>query len=65
MDIDKFNVLAELVREARLADAETLRQMEAATAAWKAANAVLTERRKVLDSFIAQAVNAATATREG
>lgn len=54
MDLNKFNVLAELVREARVADREATAVLEAARSAWTAANAVLTDRHKVFDEFVNQ-----------
>lgn len=65
MDIEKFNALASLVREARQEDADTLRKMEEATAIWKAANAKLTDYNKALNDFLFDEKNRATAIPEG
>jgi hypothetical protein len=54
IDIEKYNTLAAIVREARETDRLSFQKMEAATADWKAANAVLTDRMKVFDGYIAQ-----------
>lgn len=64
MDVEKFNVLAALVREARAKDRETFAEHEAAQSRWKAANQILTERMKVFDDFVAQQKGEAIATRE-
>lgn len=56
MNLDKFNTLADLVREARTADKLAFDAMEAAKAEWKRANETLTERQKVLDGYVAQSV---------
>lgn len=56
-----FETLAKLVVEARLEDAAKFQSMERATAEWKVANAVLTDRMKVLDSYIADQKNKAIA----
>lgn len=64
MDLDKFNTLAELVREARLADKAAFDAMGLATAAWKSANETLTARQKVLDGYVAQSVAEAISTRK-
>lgn len=61
MDVEKFAALTELVREARAEDQRTLQTMNEATTAWKAANAVLTDRIKVLNEWVASQVNQATA----
>lgn len=60
MDIDKFNVLTELVREAKNEDTRTFQAMEAANAAWKAANKVLSERLDVLNGYVQQNISEAT-----
>ena len=54
MDIQKFNALAELVREAKAEDVRTFNLLQHATAEWKAANALLTDRLKVFDAFVSQ-----------
>lgn len=51
---EKFNTLASLVREARVADAEALEAMETAKAKWKEANEILTDRMRVLDAYLNQ-----------
>ena len=61
MKADQWEALTALVREARTEDARALEAMNVATAAWKTANAVLTDRIKVLDGFIADAKNQDTA----
>lgn len=53
VDTEKFNTLAELVREARQKDKEAFAEHERAQAEWKAANQVLTDRMKVFDEFVA------------
>lgn len=61
MTIDeKMTALGQLVREARIADRDTLAEMEAATAAWKAANKVLTERLKVFTDYQTELLNKLT-----
>jgi hypothetical protein len=62
MDINKYNVLAELVREARAADKDLAAKMEQARLAWKTANEVLTERQKVFDDYVAGCKNEDTIT---
>jgi hypothetical protein len=52
MDTDKFKALANLVREAKQADADAFKLMEAAKAEWKKTNEVLTDRMKVFDEFV-------------
>lgn len=58
--MDDFVTLANLVREARVEDQRTLDALNAATTKWKAANAVLTDRLKVLDSYLLDQKNRAT-----
>jgi len=53
MDVEKFMVLATLVKEARAADKAAFDVMEETKAAWKKANEVLTDRMKVFDEFVA------------
>jgi len=65
MDTEKFNTLTALVREAREDDARALEAMEAATSEWKRVNAILTERRNVLKTWVDQQVNEATARDYG
>jgi len=65
MDTEKFNTLTALVREAREDDVRTLAAMEVATAEWKKANAILTERLSVLNTWVNQQVNEATARDYG
>lgn len=59
--MDDFHTLAKLVREARIEDKRTLDIMTQATADWKAANALLTDRIKVLDGYLNDQKNRATA----
>ena len=54
MDIEKYNVLASLVRDARAEDRRTFAAHEQAQQAWKAANLILTERQKVFDDYVNQ-----------
>jgi len=54
LDPVKYATLTALVRDARAEDAKAFKAMEAANAAWKDANAILTDRNKVLDGYIAQ-----------
>lgn len=64
MDLKKYEALAALVRDARKLDKAAFDKMEAASAEWKAANAILTDRLKVLDGYIAQAKNEDTLRAE-
>lgn len=64
MDINRFNTLASLVRDARVADRAAFEEMEAAKERWRRVNETLTERQKVLDGYVAEQVAQAT-TREG
>lgn len=64
IDLEKWAALTALVREARAADAAAHADMVAATARWKAANADLTDRLKVLDGYVAQAKAEAIAVGE-
>jgi len=54
VDIEKYNVLASLVRDARAEDRQTFAAHEQAQQAWKAANLILTERQKVFDDYVNQ-----------
>ena len=51
---DKFNSLAELVRESKIREKELFAAHQAAQSAWKEANTQLTERMKVFDSYVDQ-----------
>ena len=60
MDLDKFNALAELVKEAKIKDKEAFVLMESTKAEWKKANEVLTDRMKVFDEFVSSQKSEAT-----
>lgn len=64
MDVEKFNVLAELVREAKAEDQRLLEESNLAQTRWKNANARLTERMKVFDDFVASQKSEAIALRK-
>jgi hypothetical protein len=57
IDPDKLSVLTELVREARANDRKTFESYEKSTVEWKAANRILTERKKVLDDYVQGCIN--------
>lgn len=61
MDLEKFKVLTDLIKDAKLKDKETFKIMSDATTAWKAANQVLTDRNKVFDEFVSSEKAQATA----
>lgn len=61
MDIEHLNTLVALVRQARVRDRETFVAQQEANAAWKQANAELTERQKVLNDYVAQQISEAIA----
>lgn len=52
MDVQRYEVLTALVKEARIEDKKLCDEMEAAKTRWKAANEILTDRMKVLDTFV-------------
>jgi hypothetical protein len=61
IDTEKYQTLTALVREAKVKDKETLEAMEKANAEWKAANAILTDRIKVLKDWLTQCQDEDTA----
>lgn len=60
MDINKYNTLIELVREAKVLDTEAFDKAEKASIDWKAANKMLTERTQVLNDYVRQCINSET-----
>lgn len=61
MDLQKFTVLADLVKQAKEEDRRAFSAYEQAQTDWKRANTILTERMKVFDDFVAQQKNEAIA----
>lgn len=59
MDIEKYNTLVELVRDAKAKDRDAHDDMVNKTAEWKKVNTILTDRLKVLDEYISSCKNEA------
>jgi hypothetical protein len=62
MDLNKYQVLLDLAKEARIKDRETFDEMERTKAEWKKANEILTERNKVLKDYVDGCINEAMST---
>lgn len=60
MDVDKFNALTAIVKDAKAADKRAFDDLEKAKADWKSKNESLTAANKVLADFLAATVGEMT-----